>query len=190
MDVLYYSNYCKHCKELLTITTKSSIKKNIYFICVDKRIKHNNAIYIVLETGKKIKMPDIVKSVPAMILFSRGNLLLEGNSIYNYIRNHEKQLSNNNDEPYAFSLNYNSFTSDTYSFVTTDPSEMNAKGNGGVSQMHNYVAIDYTDSITTPPENYVSTRITSNDENSMNKFIEQRENDIPKHNNPVSGSIV
>ena len=35
MDVLYYSNYCKHCKELLTIITKSSIKNNIYFAGID-----------------------------------------------------------------------------------------------------------------------------------------------------------
>ena len=83
MDVLYYSNYCNHCKELLTLIGKSSIKNNIYFVCIDKRLKKNNIIYVSLENGKEIKLPDIIKTVPSMILFSRGNLLLEGNSIYN-----------------------------------------------------------------------------------------------------------
>ena len=72
MDALYYSNFCKHSKELLTIITKSDIKKNIYFICIDKRKQKNGITYVSLENGKEIKLPDIIKSVPSMILFSRG----------------------------------------------------------------------------------------------------------------------
>lgn len=189
MDVLYYSNYCKHCKELLTIITKSSIKNNIYFVNIDKRVKKNNVVYINLENGKQIKLPDIVKTVPSMILFSRGNLLLEGNSIYNHIKQYEKQSVKTNDEPNAFSLNYDSFSSDTFSFIDTNPEEMNAKGNGGMLQMHNFVGVDYSDSITTPPENYVSNRISSSDENVLNKLMEQRDKEVPKQANPVTSAV-
>ena len=86
MDVLYYINYCKHSKELLTVITKSIIKQNLYFVCIDKRSNKNGVIYVVTENGKEIKLPEIIKTVPSMILFSRGNLLLEGNDIYKHIR--------------------------------------------------------------------------------------------------------
>lgn len=186
MDVLYYSNYCKFSKELLTNITKSSIKKNIYFVCIDKRVVKNGINFIKLENGKEIKLPDIIKTVPSMILFSRGNLLLEGNSIYTYINENEKKINEFKDEPDAFSLNYNSFSSDTYSFIDTNPDDMNAKGNGGVLQMHNYVGINYNDSVNTPPEDYISTRMTL-DNSSLNNLREMREKEIPKHSNPLTG---
>ena len=189
MDVLYYSNYCNFCKELLTNITKSDVKKDIYFICIDKRVKKNGLIYIQLENGKEIKLPDIIKTVPTMILFSRGNLQLEGNGIYNYINTKEKERNVIRDEPDAFSLNFDCISSDTYSFIDTEPDQMNAKGNGGSMQMHNYVDISYADNITTPPENYVSNRITSSDENVLNNYMKQRENELPVHKNPLTDNL-
>jgi hypothetical protein len=186
MDVLYYSNYCKHCKELLTIVTKSSIKSNLYFICIDKRENKDGVIHITQENGKKVKLPEIIQTVPSMILFSRGNLLLEGKDIYKYIKNFEKQTSNL-DEPNAFSLNFESFTSDSYSYLSTSAEDMNCQGDGGMEQLHNYVAINEFDTITTPPENYISNRVTSSDESVLNKFMEERDKDITNHKNPLTG---
>lgn len=186
MDVLYYSNYCKFSKELLGLISKSNIKQKLYFICIDKRKQHNNQIYVTLENGKEVKLPNIIKTVPSMILFSRGNLLLEGNAIYSYIRESEKEIKTMHDEPSAFSLNFDTFTSDTFSFIDTAPDQMDAKGNGGALQMHNFVGIEDNDNITTPPENYVSNRISSSGDDVLNKYIEQRDKDIPKHRNPMS----
>ena len=112
---------------------------------------------------------------------------MEGNVIYKYVKDYEKKTQVHTQEPSAFSLNYDSFTSDTYSFLSTPAEEMNAKGNAGMSQLHNYVTVDESDSIITPPENYVSNRIASSDESVMNKYIEEREKDIPKHTNPLTG---
>lgn len=187
MDVLYYSNYCNHCKELLTLIAKSTIKQHLYFICVDKRIKKGSQVFIVLESGKEIKLPEVVKTVPTLLLFSRGNMTLEGNKIYDYVRDYEKKTQKHNDEPNAFSLNFDSFTSDSYSFIDTKPEEMNAKGNGGMMQMHNYVGVNDIGEIVTPPENYVSNRIASSDENVLEKYMQEREKDIPKHTNPLTG---
>lgn len=187
MDVLYYSNYCKHCKELLTIIAKSSVKQNIYFLCIDKRENKNGIIHIVQENGKRLKLPDVVKTVPCMILFSRGNKVLEGKQIYRYIQDYEQERSKTSDEPDAFSLNFESFTSDSYSFLNTTADDLNCKGNGGMEQLHNYVAICENDSIMTPPENYISSRIASSDESVLNKLMEEREQDIPKHKNPLTG---
>ena len=38
-NVLYYSNYCEKCKRLLQILAKSDCKKDMHFLCIDKRSK-------------------------------------------------------------------------------------------------------------------------------------------------------
>jgi hypothetical protein len=184
MDVLYYSNFCKYSKELLTVITRSSIKQKLYFICIDKRKQRNGSVYVGLENGKEVKLPDVLKTVPSVILFSRGNLVLEGNAIYKYIKEYERESQHVHQEPSAFSLNFESFTSDSFSFIDTSPEQMNAKGDGGALQMHNYVGIDSSDQIVTPPENYVSTRISQSEGNELDNLIKQRETDVPKINAP------
>lgn len=177
MNVLYYSNYCDHCKKLLTNLSKSHIKKDIYFINIDKRKVNNGTIYVILEDGKEISLPNVITSVPSMILFSRGNMLLKGDDIMKYI-NQQMETIIHNTEPDPFSMNFNSITSDSYSFLDQDPEELGAQGNGGVRQMHNYVAHDYNDQISTPPDNYVPDKIGSN--NSMEKYMQKREQDVPR----------
>ena len=40
--ILYYSNYCEHSRKLLQSLSKTDIKKDIHFICIDKRVKDSN----------------------------------------------------------------------------------------------------------------------------------------------------
>ena len=39
---LYYSKYCDHCKELLLQLSRTQIKKDIHFICIDQRETHKD----------------------------------------------------------------------------------------------------------------------------------------------------
>ena len=39
-EILYYSNYCNHCKELLLKLSKTEKRNEMHFICIDKRVKH------------------------------------------------------------------------------------------------------------------------------------------------------
>ena len=72
-SILYYSNFCEHSKKLLQTLSKAGISKDIHFICIDKRIKdNNNKIYIVLENGQKLIMPENVNRVPALLLLTQG----------------------------------------------------------------------------------------------------------------------
>jgi hypothetical protein len=45
-------------------------------------------------------------------------------------------------EPMAFSLGGGNIVSDQYSFLDQEPEELEAKGNGGMRQMHNYVDLN------------------------------------------------
>jgi hypothetical protein len=153
--ILYYSNFCEHSKKLLQTISKTNIQNNIHFICIDKRMKENNKIYIVLENGQKIIMPENVNRVPALLLLNQGYNVLYGESILQYLKPKQevalKKATQNNMEPMAFSFGGGGFgdiVSDQYSFLDQNPDSLKADGNGGLRQMHNYVDINYTDSIT------------------------------------------
>ena len=153
-SILYYSNFCEHSKKLLQTLSKANIHDDIHFICIDKRVKEaNNKIYIVLENGQKIIMPENVNRVPALLLLNQGYNVLYGESILQHLKPKQvvavKQATQNNMEPMAFSFGggFSDVVSDQYSFLDQDPESLRASGNGGMRQMHNYVDINYQDSM-------------------------------------------
>ena len=152
--ILYYSNYCEHSKKLLQTLTKSNLTNDIHFICIDKRTKDvNNKIFIQLENGQKIIMPENVTRVPALLLLDQGYQVLYGESILQYFKPKQeaqvKKATQNNLEPMAFSFGggFSNVVSDQYSFLDMDSDSLAAKGNGGSRQMHNYVDLNYMDQI-------------------------------------------
>ena len=147
--ILYYSKYCDVSKKYLQMLTKTNAQKDIHFICIDKRVQESNKIYIVLENGQKIILPENVTRVPALLLLNQGYQVLFGEQILQHLKPQQevevKQATQNNMEPLAFSLGgggFNNIVSDQYSFLDQDPEELEAKGNGGLRQMHNYVDLN------------------------------------------------
>ena len=74
-SVLYYSKYCNHCQNLLMAISKSNIKEDIHFICIDKRVKKGSVIYIQLDNGQEILMPPNIKKVPSLLFLYKMDLL-------------------------------------------------------------------------------------------------------------------
>ena len=79
--VLYYSKYCDNCKKILYKVGKDKIKNDIHFLCIDKRKKVKDKLYIVLNDGKELLMPPEIKKVPALLLLNRGNRIIYGEEI-------------------------------------------------------------------------------------------------------------
>lgn len=182
-SVLYYSNYCNHCNNLLRAISSSSVKNDIHFLCIDKRIKKNGITYIQLENGQEILLPPNIIKVPSLLLLNRGNIVVEGKQVNEYILKENNKINNQatlfNGEPLAFSLNeFGSFKSDNFSFLDQSSEDMSAKGNGGIRQMHNYVAIDHDGFIETPPENYKPDKIDTS--MSLDQIRMMRDKEIPK----------
>jgi hypothetical protein len=156
-SILYYSNFCEHSKKLLQTLTKLNIHQNMHFICIDKRVKDtNNKVYIILENGQKIIMPENVNRVPALLLLNQEYNVLYGESILQHLKPKQevavRQATQNNMEPLAFSFSggggFGDVVSDQYSFLDQDPDSLKASGDGGIRQMHNYVDINYRDNLT------------------------------------------
>ena len=178
--VLYYSKYCDNCKKLLYQLGKTDLQKNIHFLSVDKRIQRGEKVYIILENGNEIFMPSNIISVPTLLLLNKGNKILVGKDVLNFFKpqiSGEKALvTKNNMEPLAFSMfEMGTSMSDCYSYLDQTNDEMNAKGNGGLRQMHSFVKLNHNDKIETPPEDYIPDKVGQVD---MGKLQEEREKDI------------
>jgi len=188
-SILYYSNFCEHSKKLLQTISKANISNDIHFICIDKRTKDsNNKIYIILENGQKIIMPENVSRVPALLLLNQGYNVLYGESILQHLKPRQQEMvkkaTQNNLEPMAFGFSgggFGSITSDQYSFLDMDSDSLSAKGNGGIRQMHNYVDLNYSDNISTPEDDhdYKGSNKISGDL-TVEKLLQQREQDLQK----------
>ena len=152
--ILYYSNFCEPSKKLLQSVTKTQNTNNIHFICIDKRVKDTNGkIFIVLQNGQQILMPENVTRVPALLLLNQNYKVIYGNDIYNYLKpqvtQQVQQATKNNMEPINFQDGFKSFggfsggiVSDNYSFLDQSDSELSVKGDGGLRQIHNYVTLN------------------------------------------------
>ena len=160
-SILYYSKFCEHSNKLLQTLSKSNNQKDIHFICIDKRVKDtNNKMFIVLENGQKIIMPENVTRVPALLLLNDNYRVLYGESILQHLKPRVeaevKVATQNHMEPNAFSFSSGGaggfVASDQYSFLDMDADSLKATGNGGSRQMHNYVDLNFSDQISTPTD--------------------------------------
>ena len=61
-NILYYSNYCDNCKKLLQVLSRSQIKDELHFLCIDKRVKMpDGSIQILLKNGQQVLLPPMMK---------------------------------------------------------------------------------------------------------------------------------
>lgn len=185
-NIVFYSNFCQNSKKVLTQLSKTQIKEELYYICVDKRKKHpNGATYIVLENGQEIIMPPSVTAVPCLLLINSGYRTILGDDILRHFQPQEtnlnKQATLNNEEPMAFTFGEQSYgvSSDNYSFWDMSSDELSAKGNGGLRQMYNYATPDYLNEIQTPEEKENLNTIGKQGM-SMEKIMANREEEVNK----------
>lgn len=184
-SILYYSNFCDHSKKLLQSLSKFEMKKEIHFICIDKRIQEGNKMFIILQNGQKIIMPENITKVPALLLLDQNYKVLYGEMINDFFKPKQqiavKQATNNNFEPSAFSFGSGGsvgISSDNYSFLDMDSSSLSATGNGGLRQMHNYIGYNDTFNISTPVDeyDYKSTKIS--EDLTIEQLQQQRANEL------------
>jgi hypothetical protein len=173
MDILYYSNYCKHSQKVLNYLVKGNMTDSLSFICVDKRErdKQNNQLYIILENGKRVMMPPHVHSVPALLQVKNNYNVILGNDIITLFQPMVEKKTEvaqrlGGGEPAAFQLaasnNGMNIVSEKYTYYNASPDELSAKGNGTSRQMYNYVPATHdTIVINTPPDNYRPDKVDS-----------------------------
>ena len=179
--ILYYSNLCNNCSDILPKLSQSQIKNDIHFLCIDNRIKKpDGSTYIILSNQKEIIMPPTINKVPALLLLNRGNQVIYGSNIMEYLQ--PKQTSviekTSNDDLGSFNfgdIHRSGVISDNYSFLDQTNESMSAKGDGGLRQLRNNATLEYIDQIETPPDNYTPNKVSNV---SMEKLQQERDNSM------------
>ena len=140
--ILYYSRNCTHSAQLLG-KLAGRTGDEVHYICIDKReTAPTGATHVVLDNGEKVQLPPGVNRVPALLQLNRGNQLLFGGDI-------AKELNVGTapgvpaacvpDEPAPFTFGGGGgcgIASDTFSFLDQSETDMAAKGDGGMRQLH------------------------------------------------------
>jgi len=188
-SILYYSNFCEHSKKLLQMLSKTQVNKDVHFMCIDKRVKEKDGkIYIILENGQKIVMPENVTKVPALLLLNKNYNVLYGDNIYDFFKPKQeivtREATSNNMEPMAFSLKdfggaiFGGVVSDNFSFLDQGAEDLNAKGNGGLRQMHSYFGLNQSDNIETPNDEYDYKQNKNSNNLTLEQLQQKREQEL------------
>jgi hypothetical protein len=168
MDLLYYSNYCKHSKEVLDFLVKNDIIKSLNSICVDRRKVDTKTgqVHVILENGNSVLLPPNIHSVPSLLLTKENYRCISGKDIIQLYRSsvNESQdiATQGNGEPMAFSLGAKDIQSEAFTFYNASPEELSAKGTGGMRPLYNYVPANQDlPNINTPPDTHKSEKLSS-----------------------------
>jgi len=172
MDILYYSNYCKHSQKILNFFVKNNLTDKASFICIDKRKQDPNTgqIYVILENGTQLLLPPNVHSVPSLLLVKQNyNVILGDSIITKYqttVETNKNTATQGQGEPMGVSLASvitGSVVSEQYTSYSATPQELSSKGQGGSRQLFNYVkANEDPPSIATPPDTYRPDKVSQN----------------------------
>jgi hypothetical protein len=172
MDILYYSNYCKHSQRIVQTLVKNNLGDKLSFICIDKRSPDpkNGQMYIQLENGGKVIFPPNVHSVPTLLLVKDKYRAILGDEILQHFHKDMKQSHLNAQpmgEPSGFHISSfsggNSITSEKFTNYNLTPDDLSAKGNGASRPLYNYVSVkNDTLFINTPPDDYKPDKVSSN----------------------------
>ena len=175
MDVLYYSNNCKHCQKLLAHLAKIGVLEKYNFICIDRRSVDPNTrqVSITLDRGVKASLPPNVSRVPTLLLVNQKFTAIVGDDIYNYVNANVKKSQDptnlavdNGGEPIGYILSPSSggvnIISETYTMYNAPPEELSAKGTGGTRSMHNYVSVSRDPASIQTPQDESSKNPTDN----------------------------
>lgn len=163
MDILYYSNHCKHSKKILQFFVNNNLTDQLNFICIDKRKQdpQTGQIYIILENGTQILLPPNVHSVPALLLVKQNYNAILGDDILAKFQEKIKTQNNiatlGNGEPVGVALDsvrIGTVISEQFTPYGATPEELSTKSKSN-RPLYNYVSANSDGSmINTPPDTY------------------------------------
>lgn len=164
-NILYYSNYCKHCQKIYNLLLKANLMNDITCLCIDKRGRdpQTNQPMIILDNGTRMLLPPNVHSVPALLLRQEQHRVIYGDDIIKYyepkIVNEKMVATDFNGEPKGFNLGGNTMFS------------------GGMSSDLNSFSSSYDGRLKMKVENddFVSNKIKMGDDSAYQNYEQQRQ---------------
>lgn len=195
MDIVYYSNYCKHSQKLLQYLAKNGLTTKVNCINIDKRKRDplTGQTHIYLEKGGAVLLPPNVHCVPTLLLVNEKFRVITGQEIYSHFAptvTVQNRVATNGDEPASYALPFSqngmNIQSEQFTFYNMTPDELSAKGKGGMRQMYNYVSAFHDNmTINTPPENYRPNKVSAESVEALEQIRNSELNRSPVSANPA-----
>ena len=146
-DILFYSNYCTYCKEIINTISKTPLNNSLMFVCVD---------------DENIQLPPFVTAVPTIYLVSDKKIVVDEGIeswIQEKLTRHEKPSSDVELQPY--------FGSCTSSFGNSFSSIDNTENKPFISS---FTFLGDEQSIETPNGGQNTSGSSQSNSKSMNDF--------------------
>ena len=185
MDILYYSNMCKHSQKVVQFVVSNQLTDQLSCICVDKRKRdaNNNQTMVILENGKTVMLPPNLQSIPAVLCVKRNYTLVLGTDpIIEYLQEKfstkytNMQFENphnptNNQraqqrDPMGMTLDgltmNSNIRSEPYTSYSMTTDDLSAKSTSQNRPLHHYTSVHDEFSIPTPEDTYRPDKVSSN----------------------------
>jgi hypothetical protein len=151
-DILFYSNLCEFCKQVLTNLVKNNIKNKFMLVCVD---------------NKNLNLPPFVDRVP--LIYTTQKKVFADDNLINFI---QSKVASSSLQPYSLvGLNTNSF-SDNYSFISDSDNVLEDS-----SRNYNMIGVEESIYVPEDSENGGGSKV---DSKILEKFMADREMDNQK----------
>ena len=201
MDILYYSNFCKHCQKIIQYVVSANLTDQLSCICIDKRKRdpNNNQTLVQLENGQFVTLPPNLQSVPAILQVKKNYTLVQGvDPILEYLRGKHgdrgggdrggggmgssNPLHPPRDDVQGYQLgaltSNNNIFSESFTSYGMTPDDLGTKSTSNNRPLHHYVPYDSVGgSIPTPEDTYTSQRLASNV--TVDSLLSARNQDLP-----------
>lgn len=154
-DLLFFSNYCDFCKEIINTLVKKNIRNKFLLVCVDTR---------------KYDIPTFVDRVPTILVVSTGQTVTDEN-LCKYIDSISLNTFKQDEISPMYTVYGNSLYSSSFSSLNEDENAAENK---------NYVFLGHEQHIDVPAEEKAAkngTQSDSMDKGMFEKYLESRKND-------------
>ena len=204
MDILYYSNMCKHSQKVVQFVVKNQLTDQLSCICVDKRKRdaNNNQTMVILENGQTVMLPPNLQSIPAILCVKRNyTLVLGADPIIEYLQsffglsphshdlfehpNHPSTAVNRrpqSQDPIGFELvngpsSNTGIYSEPFTGYNLEPEDLAGQSQSSNRPIYEYTPVDKQIFIDTPEDKYRPDKVSSNV--TIDVLQQQRNQEIP-----------
>jgi hypothetical protein len=160
-DLLFYSNLCDHCKDVINTINKKNIRDSFMFVCVD---------------NPKFVIPEFIKVVPSILTIKKQIFI--NKVLYDYLESKSTHTINTIEEISPFTIGSANYST-SYTWLSTDG---NGYDNDGMllnneAKNNNFVLLNDNLSLNAPKENNTDNKSNKFDSSIYEKYINSRTND-------------
>ena len=160
-DLLFYSNFCEHCKNLIGFLVKKNLRDSFVLVCVDK---------------KELRIPPFIDRVPSILTVKKE--LYTDDSVFRYIDSKVKNIQEKSEDITPFALG-SALNSSQYTFITADGEgyDTSCDIKGDMMQSHNFVLLSSDQKIIAPIDREADGKSNKFDTSLLERYMDARKTD-------------